>query len=269
MQTIAVQNREIPRIGLGTYRLEGDACRSVVAEALELGYRHIDTAEAYGNEDAIGRAVDESGLSRDDIFLTTKIWRDNLDADAVSLHLEQSLDRLRTDHVDMLLIHWPHPEIPLDEPLTALQELQSNGRAHLIGVSNFTPALVEKAVALAPIACNQVEYHPFLAQDELLALARDHGHVLTAYAPIARNEVGDDPVLHDIGQVHGKTPAQISLRWLIEQPNVVAIPRSSSREHLAQNLDVFDFELDDAQKRRIDDLDRGLRLIDPAFAPDW
>ena len=269
MQTISVQNRRIPRIGLGTYRLTDDTCTDVVLEALDLGYRHLDTAESYGNEAAIGRAIEQSGVPREDLFVTTKVWWENLAPDELERHLDQSLQRLRTDRVDLALIHWPHPEMPIDEPLAALQKTQSDGRTDLIGVSNFTPELVERAVKIAPIACNQVEYHPFLAQDELLSLARGHGHVLTAYSPIARNEVADDPVLREIGEEHGKTPAQVSLRWLLQQEGVVTIPRSGEHEHLRQNLEVFDFELDGAEMERIDGLDRGLRLIDPAFAPDW
>lgn len=269
MEHLRVQGHDIPRLGLGTAELEGWTCRHAVAEALELGYRHIDTAEAYGNEREIGVALAESHIARNRLFLTTKVWWENLQADDIRRHLDGSLDRLGTDHVDLLLIHWNNPEVPLDEPLTTMKQLQEEGRIGLIGVSNFTPQLMEQAVKLAPIACNQVEYHPFLGQDQLLDLARRHDHMLTAYCPIARNEVADDPVIQSIASKHGRSPAQIALRWLMQQKHVAAIPRSSTREHLQENLEVFEFVLDDEEMEAIFDLARNHRLVDPDFAPAW
>jgi len=263
------QRQDIPVLGLGTYGLEGDACRRTILRALEIGYRHLDTAEDYGNESAIGEALAETPLAREEIFLTTKVWYTHLAPDDLERHAEASLDRLQTDHVDLLLIHWPNPEIPLEETLARMTALQEDGRARSIGVSNFTPELVRRAVAEAPIACNQVEYHPFLAQDELIALATRHGHVVSAYCPIARNEVADDEVIQHVAQSHGCTPAQIALRWLVQQESVVAIPRSSKSDHLRENSEVFDFELTSDEMMSIAGRARGHRIVSPDFAPDW
>jgi 2,5-diketo-D-gluconate reductase B len=269
LEFLEVHGRHVPRLGLGTFQLTGTRCREAVAAALDLGYRHIDTAEAYGNEREIGAAIVAAGVPRDELFLTTKIWWENLSAEQVSDHLARSLERLQTDRVDLLLIHWPNAELPLEEPLVTMQRLQDEGRVALVGVSNFPPRLLEQAVARAPIACNQVEYHPFLAQDELLALARRHGHALTAYCPLARNAVAADPVIAGIAAEHGCTPAQVTLRWLLQQDPVVAIPKASSRQHLAENRGAFAVELSGVEMDAIAGRARGQRLVDPEFAPRW
>ena len=264
-----IQGSTLPRLGLGTWRLAGDACAEAVADALAIGYRHVDTAQAYGNEEAVGRGLRDSGVPRDDYFLTTKVWFDNLSHDDAIASTEASLRKLGTDHVDLLLIHWPNDELTVEEPLEALAELQERGRARHIGVSNFTPHLLDEALRVAPLFAVQVEYHPFLSQDTLLAKARQHDMALTAYSPIARGEVVDDPTLREIGEAHGKNPAQVTLRWLLQQDHVAAIPKSSDPAHRRSNFELWDFALSDEEMERIADLARGERLIDPSFAPDW
>lgn len=260
----------IPSIGFGTYRLTGREGAASVRDALEMGYRHVDTAQDYGNEKAVGQAIRESGIARDEIFLASKIWHDSLHPQDLYDSYAKSLEALQTDYVDLLLVHWPAPDkAPLEETLGAFYELKLKGLVRWTGVSNFTPDLTRKALAKADIICNQVEYHPFLAQKGLLKLAGDFNFFLTAYCPIARGAVFDDDTLKSIGEKYNKNAAQVSLRWLIQQPNVVAIPRSSSHEHRLSNLDIFNFELTEDEMEAIAALDRGERLIDPEFAPDW
>lgn len=266
---VTVGEDPMPALGFGTWQLEGSDCVDAVADALELGYRHIDTAQAYGNEEQVGEGLRRSGVDRDDVWITTKVWWEHLSHDDCLASARESLDRLGLDRVDLCLIHWPDDDVPMDEPLAALTRLRRGGAVGQIGVSNFTPSLLERAVARAPVACNQVEYHPFLAQDELLATARAHDVVITAYSPLARGRVMDDPVLGEIGRTHDKSPAQVALRWLLQQPGIAAIPRASVSNHRRANLEVFDFELDADEMARISDLDEGLRLVDPDFAPRW
>ena len=269
MEHLEIQGITIPRLGLGTFELHGDACRRSVETALELGYRHLDTAESYGNESDVGAALAASGIPRDQVFLVTKVWWENLEYQQVLRHLEGSLERLGTDHVDLALIHWPEPQGDLEPPLAAMQRLREEGRIGLLGVSNFPAPLLQRALEMAPIACNQVEYHPFLSQSALHDLAVRHGHALVAYCPIARGRVADDPVIAEIAAAHGKTAAQVTLRWLLQQENVAAIPRSSREDHLRENLAVFDFTLDPDQMTAIGARERELRLVDPQFAPRW
>lgn len=269
MEHLKLNGTRVPKLGFGTWQLTGDACAESVQDALELGYRHIDTAQMYENEQQVGRGIAASGIARDDIFLTTKVWWDNLDHDRCIASTEASLSRLGTDYVDLLLIHWPSPDVPLAESLDAMQELQRDGKARHLGVSNFTPELLEEAVRRAPVVCNQVEYHPFLGQDDVLSAVRENGMMLTAYSPLAQGEVNDDPVLAEIASNHGATPAQVALRWLTRQDRVAAIPKAASAEHRRANLASLDLELDSDEMRRVSDLDRGRRLVDPEFAPDW
>lgn len=269
MKLIEVNGDRMPALGLGTWQLKGGACREAVRHALELGYRHIDTARMYGNEEAVGRGVRDSGVDRSGVWITSKIWLDALEHDAFLRSAEASLKALGTDYLDLLLIHWPSQEVPLDEPLAALKELAAQGKARHIGVSNFTPPLLEQALDTAPIVCNQVEYHPFLSQRRLLTMVQRHGLILTAYSPLARGRVPGDGTLREIGRHHGKRAAQVALRWLLQQERVAAIPRAASPEHRRQNLEVFDFELSAEEMAQIDDLARGERLSDPSFAPNW
>lgn len=269
MKHAEIQGIRVPVLGLGTWQLEGKACQRAVEEALDMGYRHVDTAQLYGNEAEVGRALRASGLPREDIFLTTKIWMESLDRASVLRTGGESLRRLDTDYVDLLLIHWPNKAVPLEETLGAFRQLQDEGKAKSIGVSNFPPSLLRRALEIAPIVCNQVEFHPYLGQTALLDLARQHDLLLTAYSPLARGEVNQDKTLQEIGKRHGKTPSQVTLRWLVQQDHVAAIPKASSPGHLRANLEIFDFVLSDEEMRRISDLDRGRRLIDPPSAPDW
>lgn len=268
MEYVSLHGTKVPALGLGTWLLEGDDCRRAVPQALDLGYRHIDTAQIYGNEDVIGAALSAAPLDRGELFLTTKVWNDHRAADAVVRSVEDSLRRLQTDFVDLLLIHWPVEFARIDETLEGLTRAQERGLTRLIGVSNFTLSQFRCAAATAPIACNQVEYHPFLDQSELRDAARDADAVLTAYSPLARGGVMSDETLRGIGEAHGKTPAQIALRWLLDQ-DLLVVPKATRAEHLASNLDVFDFALSADERTRIDGLARGERLVEPPFAPDW
>ncbi len=269
MEFVTVDDIDIPALGFGTWLMEGADCHDGVAHALSIGYRHIDTAQIYDNEDQVGCAIDESSVARDDIFLTTKVWRSNVAADDVAPSVEESLRKLRTDYVDLLLIHWPSDTVDHDETLRALQKLKDAGKTRLIGVSNFTPAMVREALQVTDIACNQVEYHPFLGQPDLLELARANDMMLTAYSPLARGRVIDDPTLIDIGDRYDKSPAQIALRWLTQQQCVSAIPKASTPAHREANFQIFDFQLDSDEMQRIHDLDAKQRILDPDFAPDW
>lgn len=271
MQYKNIQGIKVPEIGLGTYKLHDRECEQTIRTALDVGYRHIDTAQMYKNEREIGEAIRVSNVSREDIFLTTKIWHTNLAPDDVLQSTEQSLRDLQTPYVDLLLIHWPNPQYDLRKTLEAMLVLRDQGKAMNIGVSNFPLPLLRKAndEIRAPIFCNQVEYHPFLGQFDLLDYALDNDLLLTAYAPLAQGQVVRDQDLIEIGENYGKNPAQIALRWLIEQENVVAIPKASSREHLESNFDIFDFHLSDEDFNRIDDLNKLKRLVSPSFAPEW
>ncbi|MFB6214178.1 MAG: aldo/keto reductase [Candidatus Nanohaloarchaea archaeon] len=269
MEYVHIQNEQVPALGFGTWQLEGKECYRGVMDALEIGYRHIDTAQAYGNEEEVGRAIEESDVSRENIWLTTKIWRDNLDRENLRRSVEESLEKLRTNYVDLLLIHWPFPEIDLEEVIEEMEELVEEGKALHIGVSNFTPEQVEEAQQLSsvPLFTDQVEYHPFLDQGEVLEACREHRMMLTAYSPLARGDVVEDETLEEIGEKYGKTSAQVALRWLVQQEGVAAIPKASSGEHRRQNFDIFDFELDEAEMERINGLSRNDRKVDPSFGP--
>lgn len=269
MHDIEAQGAKMPAIGLGTWMMEGETCTRAVEEALALGYRHIDTAQMYGNEAEIGEAMDASDVPRDEIWLTTKVWQDYLARDQLKRVAEQSLRKLRTDSLDLLLIHWPNPEVPLDEPLGAMRELQDDGRVRFLGVSNFPAGWLRAALERAPIFCNQVEHHVYLPQPDLERMAHDHDLVLAAYCPLARGRVLRDATLEAIGERHGKSAAQVALRWLVQRERIAAVPKASSEAHLRGNLDVLDFELSEDDLERIARLGRGERLIDPGFAPDW
>ena len=264
-----IQGKEVPALGFGTFDLKDEVGREAVAHALDLGYRHIDTAESYYNEEAVGAGIQQSGVAREDIFLTTKVGYDKLAPKDVRRSAEESLHKLQTDYVDLLLVHWPNDDIPLEETLDAFAVLREEGKTRHIGVSNFTPSLLQRALDHAEIFCNQVEYHPFLGQDDLLALCQQHDLLLTAYSPIAQGKVVHNKTLQEIGEAHGKSPTQVTLRWLIQQDKVAAIPRTSSAEHRASNFDIFDFSLSNEEMDRIANLAQGKRLVDPDIAPAW
>ena len=254
MKQQIIKGEAVPSLGLGTYRLTGEECMRAVERALALGYRHIDTAQMYGNEAEVGRGMQNSRADREEVFLVTKVWPSDFSHDRVIGTARESLRKLRTDYIDLLLMHWPSQSVPLEETLGAMRELQEGGSIRHIGVSNFSPSMVEEATRYAAIFCNQVEYHPYKGQDKLLEQAKELDYLLTAYQPISRGEVLRDATLREIGEAHGKSPAQVALRWLIQQENVAAIPKARSEDHLKSNLDVFDFELSDKEMRRIFEL---------------
>lgn len=261
----------MPRLGLGTWRMSGRECTASVLNALALGYRHIDTAEMYGNEEAVGAALAESGIPRDDIFLTTKVWYENLTPDGVRRAIEASLAKLRTDHVNLFLIHWPSAAMNLEAVLATMTQLRHEGMVRHIGVSNFTVALMHQAVETigAEIACNQVEYHVLRGQDAVLEYARRHGIVVTAYCPLAQGRLGDYPALAGIAAKHGATPAQIALKYLLDKDGVAAIPKASRDETQRANLAALAIRLDDEDRAAIAALPKSQRFVDPAFGPEW
>jgi diketogulonate reductase-like aldo/keto reductase len=245
----------------------------MVSEALALGVRHIDTARIYENERAVGEGIRSAGVARNEIFVTTKLPPDLLGADSVARAAEESLSVLDIGHIDLLLIHWPSHDIPLKETLQAFTALKRRGIIRHMGVSNFSVALIEEAVAISPepIVTNQVEYHPYLDQTKVLEACRRHGMSLTAYSPLARGRVAKDPVIAAIARAHQKTAAQVALRWLVQQPGVIVIPRSSKNARLAENFAIYDFTLSDAEMSRIAALAHpGGRQVNPSgWAPVW
>ena len=273
MHVVTGNGAQIPAIGLGTWTLRDEAATRLVAGALEAGYRHIDTATAYENEAAVGEGLRASGVPRDEIFLTTKVWPTDLAAGDLLRSVEGSLKRLGVDRVDLALIHWPPKTVPLAESIAALNEVRARGLARNIGVSNFTVALVEAAVALSehPLACNQVEHHPFLNQDRVMAACRKHGLAVVSYCPLARaTELFVQDPVSEAAARHGKTPAQVVLRWHVQQDGVAAIPRSSHPDRIRENLEVFDFALDAGEVAAIDALrSRALRICDFELSPEW
>jgi 2,5-diketo-D-gluconate reductase B len=268
--TVDAGGARIPRLGLGTWQLEGEACVRAVEEALALGFRHLDTAQMYENEEEVGEGLRRAGLPRDEVFVTTKIWREHLAADDVRRTAEASLERLDLDHVDLLLVHWPRADVPLEETLGAMRRLQEEGRVRHLGVSNFPVDRLEEALEIAPLVCDQVEYHPLLAQPALRRATRRHGLALVAYSPLAHGRVLREPAVRDVAARLGASPAQVALRWLVEQENVAAIPKASSRAHLEEDLAALALTLDAEARERLDTLSsRGERTLDPEFAPAW
>jgi len=266
-----VGSAHIPALGLGTWDLRGRTCARVVEQALRLGYRHIDTAEIYGNEREVGEGLRGSGIDREQVFITTKVWQEHLAPREFERAAKESLAKLRLSDVDLLLIHWPNARVPLAETIGALCRMKSQGFARNIGVSNFTVPLVEQAAKLAtePLANNQIEWHPYLDQSKVIAASRRHGLAITAYSPIARGRAGDDNVLRLIGMHHRKTAAQVSLRFLIQEGAIV-IPRTSKLERLEENMAIFDFTLDPGEIDEIRKLanPRG-RIVDWPGSPNW
>ncbi|WP_330631806.1 aldo/keto reductase [Halocatena halophila] len=257
MEYITASGERIPKIGLGTWQLTGDQCRTVVREALEVGYRHIDTAQMYHNEAAIGDAITESDVDRDELFLTTKLKPGNLDAESVYRSTDESCSRLDTGYLDLLLIHWPEDWIPtrpsLSETLSAMNDLYDEGKIRNIGVSNFGVDRLHSARSYsnAPILTNQVQYHPYWDQTAMIEYCQIHDLMVTAYSPFGTGLALDDPVLEAIGTNYDKSGPQVVLRWLTQQENLITIPKTTSKAHLKANLDVFDISLTDAQMERI------------------
>jgi len=252
MQFVEANGAKIPAIGLGTWELRGRTCARIVEQALKLGYRHLDTAQAYDNEREVGEGLRGSGVRRNEVFVTTKVWPTNFAPRDLLRSAKESLVRLRLTEVDLLLLHWPSRQVPLAETLGALAHARELGLTRHIGVSNFTVALIEQAVAAcpAPLVCNQVEYHPYLDQTEVREACARNDMALVAYSPIAKGRVKNDKTLARIGDRYRKTAVQICLRWLVQQ-NVSAIPRSSKLERLSENIDIFDFELSDEDMQQV------------------
>src|SRR6202789_3119170 len=252
MQFVDANGARIPAVGLGTWELRGRACARLGEQALRLGYRHIDTAQIYENEREVGEGVRASKVRRDEIFVTTKVWTNHFAPHDLERSTKESLTKLRLTEVDLLLLHWPNPQVPLEETLGALAHVKKLGMARHIGVSNFTVALIDEAVAACPepLVCDQVEYHPYLDQTKVREACARHGMALVAYSPVARGRIKNDATLARIGRVHGKTTAQICLRWLVQQ-NVSAIPRTSRIERLSENIDIFDFALSEEEMAEI------------------
>jgi 2,5-diketo-D-gluconate reductase B len=259
----------MPVLGLGTWEnTDPDDCAESVRTALEMGYRHVDTAQVYGNEAPVGEGIAAADVDRDDVFLATKVWIDNLARDDVLETTAASLDRLGVDYVDLMYVHWPARAYDPEETLAAFDELAEDGTIRHVGVSNFEPENLDRAteVLSADVFANQVECHPFLQQDELRAANAEHGVETVAYSPLARGEVFGDPVLGEIAAKYDVSEAQVSLAWLREN-DVTAIPKATGRDHIAGNWRSLDLDLDDEDLERLDGVDRGEREVDPGFAP--
>lgn len=271
MDMLDIQGISLPRLGFGTFRLKGEDCRTAVESALTLGYRHLDTAEMYGNEAEVGAAIAGSGLGRQDLHVTTKVWHENLAGDALRRAFDASLQRLRLDFVDLYLIHWPSPGMDLPAILESLLRLREEGLTRAIGVANFTLPMLRQAVEEigAPIACNQVEYHVFLDQSVVLRYLRSRAIPLVAYCPMAQGRVTESRELARIGEKHGATAAQVALKWLLDQDGVAAIPKAQQIDRQQANLDALQLTLDDADRQAIAGLAKDRRLVNPPFAPHW
>lgn len=266
--SIEANGARIPLLGLGTWEMRGRSCARVVEQALRLGYRHIDTAEMYDNEREVGEGLHASGVKRRDVFVTTKIWPSHFAPRALERTARDCLVRLRLSEVDLLLLHWPNPQIPLSETIGALCKVKSDGLTRFIGISNFTVTLIEEALSVAtePLVCDQIECHPFLDQSKVIAACRDQGMAVVAYSPIARGNAKNDEVLARVGAAHKKTAAQVSLRYLVQQ-NIVVIPRTSKLDRLAENAAIFDFVLSEAELAEIAALaHREGRIVDWAYS---
>jgi len=271
MEYVALKGARVPALGLGTWPMSGRECVRAVAAALGLGYRHVDTAQMYGNEAEVGRGIKQSGVARGDLWLTTKLWRDSLRARDVRRGVDERLAELDTDYIDLLLIHWPDPATPLGETLDAMAEAHAAGKVRHIGVSNFPVKLMAEAVETvgADILCNQVEYHPLLSQKRVAAYARAHDIMIIAYCPLARGRLGSHAPLVDIGRRHGKTPEQVALRWLIQQGGVAAIPKSASAANQRTNFDIFDFRLSAEEMAAIHAAAGHQRLVNISSGTPW
>jgi 2,5-diketo-D-gluconate reductase B len=272
--TITAQGVHMPVIGYGTMLFpEPERAVELVRHSLECGYRHLDTARKYGSEQWVGEGIRASGLPREDIWVTTKVTEENAKAGDFARSLDTSLKTLGLDYVDLLLIHWPQPKIPLEETLGALAKARREGLAKNIGVSNFTTALLDEAIGKCPepLVTNQIEYHAYIRQDKVIAACRKHGLLITCHVPLARGEVLKDPVIQEIAKTHGKTAAQVALKWLIQQPDVGVVPRALEFSEIEENIDIFDFTLSEDETSPISKLrDKNRRIVDPEVRrPVW
>jgi 2,5-diketo-D-gluconate reductase B len=271
MDYLQTQGISLPRLGLGTYRMQGDVCRAAVESALGLGYRHIDTAEMYDNEEAIGAAIAASRVARKDLHVTTKVWNENLAPDAIRKAFDTSLKKLKLDHVDLYLVHWPAKTMNLPAMFETLLKLKQEGRTRAIGVANFNVALLKTVVEeiKAPIACNQIEYHVMLDQTPVRKYLAAKSIPLVAYCPLAQGRAASNETLAAIGRKHGASAAQVALKWLLDQDGVAAIPKASRVESQQANLDALNVGLDDEDIKAIASLPKDQRCVNPGFAPAW
>ena len=255
---------DMPMLGLGTWRLKGEDCVRSVREALQMGYTHIDTADAYDNHAQVAIGIEESGVDREGIFVTTKVWKDNLRYDDVLSSCERALKELGLDYIDLYLIHWPNKEVPMTETFKALAELYRSGKIRNVGVSNFTERHMDQAMEVAEvqISVNQVELHPYFSQAALRSYCLDNGVVVTAYSPLGQGKLLSDPVLKELAEEKGCTTAQVVLAWLIRH-GIVAIPKASSKQHIEENLASLDIEMDQVSMGRVDGLNKDDRLVNP------
>ena len=281
MQFVEAHGARIPQIGLGTMTLKEETCVQAVKTALQVGYTHLDTAAFYGNEKEVGEGLRASGVARDKVFICTKVRENNLTPENFVKSLDQSLANLQLPYVDLLLIHWNNKDIPFSVSIPSLCKAKKDGKAKHIGVANFTTKMLDDAWAVTtePLVCNQIEMHPFINQDKVVAASKKRGMAVVAYCPIARGKVqvsqdfgsqefGAD-ALERIGKAHNKSAAQVSLRYLV-QMGVCAIPRSASPDHIKANLDVFDFNLSDAEMAELKKLNAtNMRVVNPPHAPVW
>jgi len=271
MEHLQTQGISLPRLGLGTFRMQGDGCRAAVESALVLGYRHIDTAEMYGNEEQIGAAIAGAGVARRDLHVTTKVWNENLAPDAIRRAFDASVKKLKLDQIDLYLVHWPAKNMNLHQMFETLLKLKQEGRTRAIGVANFNIALLRTVVEEieAPIACNQVEYHVMLDQTPLRKYMAAKSIPLVAYCPLAQGRVATDETLLAIGAKHGASAAQVALKWLLDQDDVAAIPKASRAESQKANLDALNVGLDDEDRQAIAGLPKNKRCVNPGFSPAW
>lgn len=262
------ENTTIPQIGLGTWQLTGQEGKAAIKQALDLGYRHIDTAFHYHNHQAVGRAVEESDVDRSEFFVTTKIWRDHLTENKLNQQFEESLEQLGMDYVDLLLVHWPNQDVSIEETLTAMRALQQEGKIKALGVSNFTTDLLREALAVGvEIVVNQVEYHPTLVQQNLKEFCDDNNITLTAYSPFGHDgrDLNLEPV-EEIAENKGVSAATVVVRWLIQQ-GIVAIPKSTKQRHQKQNLQAKDITLSEKDMETITNCNQDYRIIAPDYGP--
>lgn len=271
MDRIGTHGLHMPQLGLGTFRMEGCACQGAIEGAIGLGYSHIDTATKYGNEAAVGDGVASSGIARGDLHITTKLRPEDLTVHAARRALETSLTKLRTDYVDLYLIHWPTPAMDLPAVLALMIEFKAEGLVRAIGVANFTMPLLRRAVEEvgAPIAVNQIEYHVLLSQARILAYARGHGITVTAYSPLGVGQLVGNPTLDAIGRRHGVDGTRVALKWLVDQPGVAAVPKAQTHAHQASNLAAMELVLTNQDRLELDDMANGTRVVDPPHSPVW
>ena len=272
--TISAHGAEMPVVGYGTMLYpEPERAVELITHAIEYGYRHIDTARKYGSEQWVGEAIRASGVERNELWVSTKVTEENAKTDDFARSVETSLQALGLDYVDQLLIHWPQPAVPLGETLTALAKAKRDGLTRHIGVSNFTVALLDEAVAKCsePIVTNQIEYHAYLRQDKVLAACARHGVIATCHVPLARGQLLDDPVINEIASAHDKTAAQVALRFLVQQPQIAVVPRALEFSEIEEDISLFDFQLNDEEMERIGALrNRNVRIVDPQVRrPVW